>query len=480
MVVLYSKNSALFQPLTCKRSANLLALLREVFFSHSHCEKTVSNKSRISDSVSSMKNKVTRVSLVLFLLCTYFSVTLFGNVFRFSPKEGSFGIGTILLCAMVVLTFTEAVKELFKQKLWFALLLLLAWCSFSSLFGDWKTGYYYLLHLAIYLLFAAGLSTLRFTLKNLNILFLVIIISLLISSALTSFDFTGIVDIPYFNDFTEGVRTADNINIVGASGPFLGRNYMCAYFGPLLSVIAIFGFLARHKVIQVLAFVSLVSGLTSLFISFNRAAPLAFFVSILLFCVFSANPLRTKARVFAGSLLAVFVSLLTIYLCFPNQMTAIKYKVNLTLGVGNYREEHFGKQRKADLRRIEIAKETTKNIATHQFGHGLTSIKTTVNGKKICAHNNITQILWATGFFGFLWIPFFVLCIIQTFRKVNLSHLSPYEGIKYGLLAWFLISLMHVNWATGIMWALLGIYVSRSRKETKALPSISSQEHGKT
>jgi hypothetical protein len=289
---------------------------------------------------------------------------------------------------------------------------------------------------------------------------------------LTSFDFTGVVDIPYFNDFTEGVRTADNINIVGASGPFLGRNYMCAYFGPLLPAIAIFGFLTQNKSIKILAFIAFVSGLTALLISLNRAAPLALFVSILFFCIFSAHKLRTKARIFGGSLLGICVSLLIIYLCFPDQMTAIKYKMNLTLGVGNYREEHFGTQRKADLRRIEIAKETTKDIVTHPFGHGLTSIETTVSEQKIGAHNNITQIIWATGFFGILWIPFFVLCLIQTFRKANLSHLSPYKGIKYGLFAWFLISFVHVNWATGIMWALLGIFVSQCSRETKAFPSI--------
>jgi hypothetical protein len=463
MVVLFSKNMPLFQPLTGKHL---------VHFSHSHREETIGVKGHIYDSVYSMKNKVTKNLFVLFLLCIYFAVSLFGNVFRFSPEEGSLGIGTILLCAIVVLTFKDALKEFFKKKLWFALLLLLALCSFSSLFGDWETGYFYLLHLTIYVLFAAGLSTIRFTLKNLNVLFGVIIFSLLISSTITSLDFAGIINAPYFNDFTEGVRTADNINIVGASGPFLGRNYMCAYFGPLLPAIAIFGFLARQKSIQIPAFAAFVSGLTALLISFNRAAPLAFCLSILLFCVSLANPLRIKARIFGGSLLGICASLLIIYLCFPDQMTAIKYKVNLTLGVGNYREEHFGKQRKADLRRIEIAKETTKDIATHPFGHGLTSIETTVSEQKIGAHNNITQIIWATGFFGILWIPFFVLCLIQTFRKANLSHHSPYKGIKYGLFAWFLISLVHVNWATGIMWALLGIFVSQCSRETKAFPAI--------
>lgn len=421
---------------------------------------------------SSETSKVAKSTILLYLLCLYFVISLFGNVFRFAAEGGSFGVGTILICLMASLTFKEALAEILKKKLWFALLLLLAWLSFSSFFGNWKVGYFYLLHLTIYIIFAAGLSTLRFTLKRLNVLFLVIIITLLISTTLTSLDLASVIDVPYFNDFAEGVRTTDNIRIVGASGPFMGRSSMCTYFGPLLPVIVIYGFLSRQKALQILSFVAFVSGLTALLLSFNRAAPWAASASIMLFCAFPGNTLRKRAKVFGGSLLGVFVSLIIIYICFPDQMAAIKYKVNLTLGIGNYTEKHFVTQRNADMKRVTIAKETIKNIVANPFGHGLTSIEISVNGEEISAHNKIVLLIWATGFFAFLWIPFFAICLIYTFRKAHLSHALYCDSIKYGLFAWFLISLVHVNWATGIMWALFGILVSQCRGETKTLPSV--------
>lgn len=144
-------------------------------------------------------------------------------------------------------------------------------------------------------------------------------------------------------------------------------------------------------------------------------------------------------------------------------MAAIKYKVNLTLGIGTYTEEHFVTQRNADMKRVTIAKETIKMVVANPFGYGLTNIEKLLDEEKVGIHTNIIQIIWAAGFFGFLWIPFFAICLIYTFRKAHLLHVLHCDSIKYGLFAWFLISLVHVNWGTGTIWALFGILVSQRR-----------------
>lgn len=446
-------------PSKCKLPENLSNLPRKIGMNRGHCDDTVNDMDGVNRSSPSEN------TIVLCLLSLYFIASLFGNVFRITAKEGSLGVGTILLCLMSILTFGKAVAESFKKPIWFALLLLLMWCSFSTLFGNWKVGYFRLLHLTVYVFFAIGLSTIKFTSKKLNILFMVMITTLLVSTTLTSVDLAGVIDIPYFNDFTEGVRMTDNVRIAGASGPFMGRSYMCMYLGPLLPVVVIFGLLSRQKAIQLLAFVAFVSGMVALLISFNRAAPLAASISILMFCVLSRNSLKNRGRVFGGFALGVLASLIIIYVCFPAQMAAIKYKASLTLGIGKYTEKHFEKQRNADLMKIAIAKETIKTIAYNPFGYGLTNIEVFSNGKKVGIHTNFIQIIWATGFFGFLWIPFFAACLVYTFRKAHSSNVLHYESIKYGLWAWFLISLVHVNWSTGIIWALFGVLVSQIGEE---------------
>jgi len=461
MAVLRKGDMPLFHKSIYKQLENLSNLLRNNRLSCGCCEDTVNGKNHINESDSSEKSKVVKSTIVLYLLLAYFFVTLFGNVFRITAEKGSLGLGTALLCLITILTFGKAVVKSFKKPIWFALLLFLIWCSFSTLFGNWKIGYFHLLHLAVYVFFAVGLSTIKFTSKKLNILFLVIIITMLVSTMLTSLDMAGVIDVPYFNDFSEGVRTADNVRIAGASGPFMGRSFMCMYLGPLLPVIVIFGLLSRQKAIQVLGFVAFVSSMIALLISFNRAAPLAAVISILLFCVLSRNSIRNKGKVLGGFTLGLLVSLIIIYICFPVQMTAIKYKVNLTLGLGKYTEKQFEKQRNADMNRIVIAKETFKTIATHPFGYGLTNIEKLLNGKNTGIHTTFIQVIWATGFFGILWIPFFVACLVYTFRKAHMSNMLHCESIKYGLWAWFLISLVHVNWATGIVWALFGVLISQ-------------------
>jgi len=431
-------------------------LPRKIGLNCGQCDETVNNKNDVNSSNPAKKN-----TIILCLLSLYFITSLFGNVFRITAEKGSLGVSTVLLCLITILTFGRTAVKNFKKPIWFALLLFLIWCSFSTLFGNWKIGYSRLLHLTIYVFFAVGLSTIKFTSKKLNILFLVIIITLLVSTMLTSLDLAGVINVPYFNDFTEGVRTTDNVRIAGASGPFMGRTFMCMYLGPLLPVVVIFGLLSRQKAIQILGFVAFVSCMVALLISFNRAAPLAAVISILMFFVLSRNSLRNKGRVFGGFALGVFASLIIIYVCFPAQMTAIKYKVNLTLDLGKYTEKHFEKQRNADMNRIIIAKETIKRIVSNPFGYGLTNIEASFYGKKVGIHTIFIQIIWAIGFFGFLWIPFFVVCLVYTFRKAHLSNALHSESIKYGLWAWFLISLVHVNWATGMVWALFGVLISQ-------------------
>lgn len=405
--------------------------------------------------------RISKDKILFCLVSCYFFITPFGNVFRFGSQEGSLGIGTIIIFLVVLLTFLKSLPMFFVKKIWFTLFLLLFWLSFSSLCGDVKSAYIGLLQLFIYVLFAMGMTTIKFTSSRLNRLFLLSISALLISSALTIIDFLGMVNIPFFNEFTKGVAIEEGFKIVGASGPFPRRSAMASYYGLLLPLIMVYGFLERKRYKQIFSFITFIIGIIALGITFNRAAPFAVILVASFFFIYGAGTTKLRLKIVFGVIFVSIFSFVATQNFFPNQMKAIKYKIQLTLGVGNYLESHLVKQQMSDMKRIYLAKETLKKVSENPIGYGLTNIPINDQEIPVNAHNNMTQIIWGAGIFGFFWVILFGVQCFKIFRtKLEKPYYIYYESIKYGLLGWLLISMTHTNWATGIAWALFGVMIT--------------------
>ena len=413
------------------------------------------NFSYVSSNIRISKDKI-----LFFLVCCYFFIAPFGNVFRFGSQEGSLGIGTVIVLIVVLLTFIKSLSKFFIKKIWFTFFLLLFWLSISSLFGDVKSAYISLLQLSIYILFAIGITHINFTPHRLKKLFLFTISALLISSTLTIIDFLGVVEIPFFNEFTAGVSIiGERFKIVGASGPFPRRSAMAAYYGLLLPLIMVYGFLEKEKAKKVFSFITFIVGMIAITITFNRAAPFAV-ILVALFFIIAGGGMKLKLKIIFGIIFLSLLGFVAIQTYFPNQMKAIRYKMNLTLQIGTYREEDLIRQRESDRNRIYLLKESLGKIAENPIGYGLTKVEMSDRSSVMNAHNNITQIIWGTGVFGFFWLILFGVQIFNIFKsKLKGPYYIYYECIKYGLLGWFLVSITHTNWGIGIMWALFGILV---------------------
>lgn len=413
--------------------------------------------------------KISKDKIIFFLVSCYFFITPFGNVFRFSLQENSLSVGTIIVFLVVLLTFLKTMPMFFKKKIWFILFLLLFWLLFSSLYADDKTAYIMLFQLFIYVLFAMGLATINFTTDRLNRFFLVTISALLISSILTIVDFWGIMNIPYFNDFSYGGKILGGAKVMGASGPFGSRTGMASYYAILLILIVVYGFTVRNKYIQIFSLITVIIGIIALMISFNRAAPFAIIIATLIFIVQGINTVKSKAKVVLCLIFFAFFSIVVIQKYFPRQTKAISYKMQLTIGIGEYSENDLESQRESDALRGYLLKTALKKVFENPIGHGLTRIPINNGEFMRNPHGNITQIIWGTGFFGIFWIIILGVQCLKLFTiKLDYPFYIYHESIKYGLLGWGLVSMTHTNWATGIAWALIGIMIRLNQATPRA------------
>lgn len=404
--------------------------------------------------------KISKDKILFFLVCCYFFVSVFGNVFRFGSQEGSLGVGTIIISFVVFLTFLKTMPMFFKKKIWFTLFLLLFWLLFSSLCGDVKSAYLGLLQLFIYVLFAMGVATIEFTPERLNRLFLLTISALLISSILTILDFSRILNIPHFNDFNKGVNMLGGARVIGASGPFVSRTGMASYYALILLLTMVYGFTVRNKYIQTFSLIIFIIGFIALTITFNRAAPLSIIIGVLIFIIYGINSVKLKVKVILCLIFLAFFYIVVIQKYFPAQMKAITYKMQLSIGIGEYSENDYERQLESDMLRGYLLKTALKKVYENPVGHGLTGIPIN-NGEFITnPHGNIIQLIWGTGVFGIFWIIILGVQCLKLFAiKLDYRFFIFHESIKYGLLGWGLVGITHSNWGTGIAWALIGIMI---------------------
>lgn len=390
----------------------------------------------------------------LWLFCIYTTSVIFGDLFRLDTNMFNFGLSSVILCIIAFFAIRQPFRQIFRERLWLALIMLLVWLCLSTTLNGTREGYQQLLRFAAYVLFAIGLSTVQFSREELEVWLMTTALALLICSLLTLLDLRAVVDLPLFNEHGEKFG-----GVVGASGPFSGRTSMASYFSILLPLIFCWGFGAQNWSLKAFSLIVFTIAMTTIMCSFNRSAPLAIVLSMLFFCFLSAGTLRQKAKALLTLILALCITMTIINIFFPMYFDGIVRKAKITIFNPSDDLPAAIEQRQADTIRIAIADGVFRNIAANPIGYGLGSVTMIQSKVRIGAHSTIIEIIWAAGIFGLIWLPFFTICLFMAFAKHGKNLTLYSKSIKYAILASFLHSLVHSNWNNGLLWALFAITV---------------------
>lgn len=428
-------------------------------------------KKKIVNSKEHLKDKIT-----LFLIYLYGPFCILGNLAKFSEDESSLGISTIFLIAVVLLNLRIAFNVCFKNKIYFTIFLLVTWWCFTSIFSNnYPQAFGQLAQFILYLLFSAIIFKLNLNLSQIKKILLFYIIGSFITSTLTIIDFLNIIDIPRVNETFYGKETSLG-TILQASGPFSRRSAMAAYFSisiPVCAFIIIWG-KYKNTIINIFIFSTFILSIISLMITGNRAAILGSFISIIIILIFKSKSKLTliKYFIFLSILLMLFILLLTIY--FPDQI--IVYKA--LFGIGDVDLYKADTQSESDQIRLLLFLHVIKSFLDNPIGHGFSNIYNFQDNNNADPHNIITQILWATGILGILWIAYFSNLVYLKIKNVYNQNFKYNESERIyliilisGLFSWFICGMYHMILGMGIAWLFFGLLINSATKFQNSIKS---------
>jgi len=350
------------------------------------------------------------------LLCIYAFVVPLGTVFRFGTEEGSLGISTILLLSLVTLYILYTIPLLFKKKVFFVLLLLVLWFSFSTLFTPDSiiSGYKTLISLIIYIFLAITITRIDLPAKRLKIFFFCLTVGIFLSSGLTLIDFLGVVDVPYANELNRSTHVAGG-NVIQASGFFPRRSAMAAYIALVLP-----------------ALIPLVVNLQNTILKTITAT--TYLVSLL--CLVATY----------------FSDVVQVYL----------FRLSVPSSMAGISDDQLARQKESDNMRLYFLSQAVGSLAKNPIGYGFTQIWTERYGLTD-PHNIITQVIWGAGLFSFVWLGLFGYLMIKLFVLKISPHndlFVYFDALKYCLLSWFITGMAHTILCIGLAWIFLGMMLN--------------------
>lgn len=383
---------------------------------------------------------------------------------KFGQEEGSLGITTIILLLIIILSFKIGVKSLFKSKLLFSLIPLVAWLIFASLFSY---DVYLSLINGLTLILYLGSAIVSFEILNIETkiskVFLFFCIGGFISSLATLIDFFGIIHIPGVNEIKSGTNTEIG-SILQASGPFARRSSMAIYFTMIITIGFLYSILMKNinKIIRLIFFLSSVVCLITLLLTHNRSGILSSFliVSVLLFIISGSFLKKVKFISY------VILGLSTLFLFIVNFLPDIWIAYQALLRIGDVSSTDTSLE-DSDALRFELFKHSLSSLLNNPFGNGyglISDLKDFDNGL-IDPHNIITQIIWGAGIVGIIWIIYYAIEFISFSiplfsKRILQNNPSKIVYVIFGALAsFFIIGMMHTVISTGIAWIFFGSYL---------------------
>ncbi len=411
-----------------------------------------------------LKDKIT-----LFLIFLYVPLSILGNLAKFSEDESSLGFSSIILFLVVLFNFTKALRACLKYKLYFSIFLLVFWWSFTSLFSfTYSQAYSQLMQFILYLFFSSIVYKFNWDISRVQKIFFLYILGSFITSSFTIIDFLKIIDIPRVNETVYGKETSIG-TILQASGPFSRRSAMAAYFSisiPICFFMIIWGEI-KYIIIKIFIFFTLFFSIISLMITGNRAAIFGSFISIVIILILKSRNKLILFKYLISLIIFIFIFIILLTIYFPDQM--IVYKAILGLGdVDLYKVEE---QSESDQIRLLLFLHVIQSFAENPLGHGFSNIYNFQDNDNADPHNIITQILWASGILGFIWISFFFKFIYLKLKNVFKFNILCNENLRIyliilisGLLSWIICGMYHMILGMGIAWLFFGILLNISIK----------------
>ena len=414
--------------------------------------------------LSSAITRDLRYYLVLGLLFIYSFTVPLGNLARFGPDEGAYGVSTLVLLVLVILTLPTSLKVIFKEPilLWFGILIV--WILLASAFAtDQKTAFINGGALAFYLATAAAAY---FYLRDelvIRRLLAVYCFAGLISAGVTIIDLIGVVDIPNVNEAIKGTIT-DSGYLMQATGPFPRRTAMAVYFTFVIVVGLLVPLVYRRDGILLNLFflISATVCLLALMLTHNRAGVLSSLIAVFVVLIGSLRtPVRLiKIATVVSVILASFTVAVNVW--FPELWRV--YSELLGIGIVSTKEE-------SDATRILFAQHIFLSLEANPIGNGY-SLVPGVRGfeaEPVDPHNNLSQIIWSAGVFGLAWLIYF---IGKAIVRGGLFFRSPRSDSSIGrlllvvigaLLAFMLTGMTHTIISTGFAWILFGLFLGTYR-----------------
>lgn len=380
---------------------------------------------------------------------------------RASTDEDAYGLTSILLVLIIMIGLRRYARVFKKQKIFLSLAIMMLWVAGTSILStDLGRAFFRLANFAPYILFSAAAYSVSWSEKRLKTMLLILLFAGAISSAATLIDWYGVVKIPRVNERSVGADTGMGL-VFQTSGPFTRRTGMAAFYCLLIPVAAIV-FLETKRLAILTRCISLfvfVGCLLSLIISQNRAGVLSSLFAVCVYGIWMARNSLKILRFVVIALLFTFLSLAVLRAAFPEQLFA--YQKSLGLAGLDKSEE----TQESDKLRGVLFLYALESLAENPVGNGYTELTGFGDGDLADPHNNITQVIWAAGLLGIVWLIWFIPKIIKNALILQGKRYSGFGIVRYtnaiacGLLSFSLCGMMHTILGTGLAWFLFGLFL---------------------
>ncbi|GEM_PF-2940043 len=398
------------------------------------------------------------------LLCVYVFVAPLGTLFRFSSKETALGVSSVILLSLIGLYFIDSLYVFLRRKIFVILLLLILWLLLSSFFilDDTTRAYTNLIFLTGYILFCIAITLIHISLFRLRLLFFFLFLGIFLSAGLTLIDFLGIIDIPYVNMLKISTKV-NGEEIYQASGFFMRRSAMAAYFSLVLPASFIIFLNLRHNFLRIILISTYFMGLLVLILTHNLAGITAILISCIIYFLFGYNGnflLKLRNILILSGLILSFAFVLVFR--FPQVIDVYMFRIQVHYSNAPVNDVFLAKQKESDNERLYFLKHAIMNVVKCPLGHGLSYISTYEYGLTD-PHNIITQLIWGLGIFSFFWFALFVavlINILKTSKNLKDTYRFYFDSIKYGLFSWLICAMAHNIIFTGLAWLFFGLMIN--------------------
>lgn len=414
---------------------------------------------------------------IFYLAVIYFFIVLFGTAFRIGGGENWYGLSTLVILAIIFLKLPALPGGFRENSLLLTILALFLWCLFTGYFSSTSVALAYssLGTFFGYLFAATAIYKSSFTMGRMQVLFVTLAVSMLLSCMLTIVDFLNIYNVPFVNEFTKDTKIGgERLEQVG--GFFTKRTSMAAYFSLVIPALIYLTLRSKNMAERLLFSAAATAGFLTLMLTHNRSGVLGIVLALFIFLVRDKSlRIGKKIKVFMYASISFALVLVAVSILFPSTMEVYVAKLAAYIP-GMTQPDKLSNYAQSDYSRIYFFNVVLESLGSNPIGNGFSKIYSEQYGVS-SPHNVISQLIWAAGLLAFAWIPIFAIQVRKNFSTRVLlnagnncsSELVYIAALQVALLSWLLNNMAHTSLTTGLGWMFLGLMLGLIR-DCKATP----------